>query len=104
GQKGEELAQTYLELSHAFNYINPSRMIEYAGKALPIARGADNAEQECYASLLLGTGNFLSGNFDTSKAFIDAGLEKARALNHAEYTCMGLNSLAAWQMNRGNYD
>ncbi|MEL7585594.1 MAG: tetratricopeptide repeat-containing sensor histidine kinase [Prolixibacteraceae bacterium] len=103
-QKGEGLAQIYLELSRAYNYVDPLRMIEYAGKALPLARGAGNPEQECYANLLLGTGNFLSGNFDACKEFIDAGLEKARKLNHPEYMCIGLNSLAAWQMNRGNYD
>lgn len=104
GQKGESLARIYLELSRAWNYTDPSKMITYAGKALPIARETGNMKQECYANLLLGTGNLQSGNFEESKPYIDAGLKQARKLDYPEYLCIGLNALAAYHMNGGNYD
>ncbi|MEN6454041.1 MAG: tetratricopeptide repeat-containing sensor histidine kinase [Prolixibacteraceae bacterium] len=104
GQEGGNLAQIYLELSRAWNYIDPSKTVIYAGKALPIARETKNLKQECYAHLLLGTGDLLSGNFEEGKPHIDMGLELARKLNIPEYLCIGMNSLAIYHMNGGNYD
>lgn len=103
-QKGENLAWTYLRLAKAWHYIDPLKMIDYAGKALPIAREIGNLKQECYANLLLGTGNLLTGKFEESKPYIDTGLELARKLNFPEYLCIGFNSLAVYHMNGGNYD
>ena len=104
GQKGGNLAQTYLELSKAWNYIDPSKMIVYAEKALAIATAEGNTKQECYANLLLGTGKLMTGDFGGGKPYIDTGIEQARKLNLQEYLCIGLNSLAIYQMNSGNYD
>jgi signal transduction histidine kinase len=104
GQKGENLARIYLELSKAWNYIDPSKMVYFADKALSITRETGKLKQECYAHLLLGTGKLLSGNFEEGKPDIDLGVELARKLNLQEYLCIGLNSLAAYHMNGGNYD
>ncbi|MGV8096077.1 MAG: tetratricopeptide repeat protein [Mangrovibacterium sp.] len=104
GQKGEELARTYLELSRAWSYIDPTKMIAFADKALSIAREAGNLKQECYGNLLYGTGKLLAGDFEEGKPYIDVGLEQARKLNSQEYLCIGLNSLAIYHMNGGNYD
>lgn len=104
GQKGKDRAHTYLELSRAWIYIDPAKMVVFAEKALPIARETGNQEQECYANLLIGTGKLLSGNFAEGKPYIDRGLEQARKLNLPEYLCIGLNSLAIYHMNGGNYD
>ncbi|MDD4190984.1 MAG: tetratricopeptide repeat-containing sensor histidine kinase [Mangrovibacterium sp.] len=104
GQEGEYLARTYLELARAWNYKDPAKMIDYAGKALAITHETGNLKQACYANLLLGSGNLLLGKFDESKPYIDLGLEQARKLNFPEYLCIGFNSLAAYYMNGGNYD
>lgn len=103
-QDGESLVQTYLGLSKAWCYIDPSKTVAYAEKALTMAREKENLKQECYARLLLGTGELLSGHFEEGKPHIDAGLELARKLNVPEFLCIGLNALAVYHMNGGNYD
>jgi len=103
GQKGKQLADTYFRLSRAWSYIDPSKTIEFARKGMAIARENKDEGQECYANLLLGTGHLLSGNFEAGKPFVDHGLEQARRLGSQEYRCIGLNSLAVYSMNKGNY-
>ncbi len=102
--EGEALAKTYLDLSKEYTYIDPSQTIAYAQKALPIINDNKNELQESYANLLIGAGHLFSGNFDEGKKYTDIGLEIARKLENNEYICIGLNSLAAYYMNVGEYD
>lgn len=103
-RSGEAFARTCLELSKAWKYIDPVKMVTYAEKALPIARGEGDRELECSANLLIGTGKLLSGDFEAGKPFIDRGIEQARSLGSPENICIGLNALGIYQMNGGNYD
>jgi len=103
-EEGEDLARIYLELAKAYTYRDPSKMIGYAEKAMPIAQEHHQKELACYADLLIGKGNLYAGNFEDGKKYISRGLELAFKLNHAGYICSGLNSMGTYYMSRGDYD
>ena len=102
--KGENLSRAYLEISKEYAYIDPAKVIEYANLAMPIIQENQDREQEAFANLLLGAGYLYSGNFEDARIFTEKGLSVAKEIRHEEYTCMGLNSLAAYHMNIGEYD
>ncbi len=102
--QGMQLADAYLELSKEYMYITPSKTVEYANLALPIIRIEGDLSKESYTNLLIGAGHLFSGNFEEGRDFTEKGLEVAYDTDNLENICIGLNSLAAYHMNVGNYD
>ena len=98
------LADSYLELSKEYLYISPAKTIEYAQLAVPIITIEGDLSKESYANLLIGTGHLYSGNFEEGRSFTEKGLEVAYQTENLENICIGLNSLAAYHMNIGEYD
>jgi len=103
-QEGEELASTCLKLAKEYIYINPEKTVELGEKVLPVAVELKKPELESLAQLTIGSGMTYIGNFAEAKSFIDEGLRIARKINHIENICLGLNALAVYHMNTGDYN
>ena len=103
-QKGDELIFTNLKLAKEYLYVSPDQTVEISKKVYPLACQSKNRELECLANLTLGSGMTFVGDFMDGKAYIDKGLAIAREINHAEYICSGLNALAVYNMNTGDYN
>ncbi len=102
--KGMPLADAYLVLSKEYMYITPLKTIEYATDALPIIKIEGDLTKESYANLLIGVGHLFSGNFEEGRVFTEKGLSVAYETDNLGNICIGLNSLAVYNMNVGNYD
>ena len=102
--KGMQLADSYLLLSKEYIYITPLKTIEYAKLALPIIKVEGDLTKESYANLLIGAGHLFSGNFEEGRIFTEKGLDAAYETDNLENICIGLNSLAVYHMNVGDYD
>ena len=102
--KGISLADAYLELSKEYMYITPQKTVEYAKLAIPIIKIEGDLSKESYANLLIGAGHLFSGNFEEGKNFTEMGLEVAYDTDNLENICVGLNSLAVYHMNVGDYE
>lgn len=103
-QAGNELIYTNLKLAKEYLYVSPDKTVELSKKAYPLALQSKNRELECLANLTLGSGMTFVGDFVDSKTYIDKGLQLARDINHVEYICSGLNALAVYYMNTGDYN
>lgn len=103
-QKGEDLASTYLKLGKEYLYIAPDKTVEFGEKALPLALEAKSSELESLSQLTIGSGMTFIGEFVKAKTHIDKGLSIARKINHIENICVGLNALAVYYMNTGDYN
>ncbi|HBL73997.1 MAG TPA: hypothetical protein DD458_02110 [Prolixibacteraceae bacterium] len=103
-QKGEELASTYLKLAKEYLYVAPDKALEFSRKAFPVATKSEKPELESLANLTLGSSLVSVGNFVEGKSYIESGLRIAKKINHAEYICTGLNALAVYHMNTGDYN
>ncbi len=100
--KGDELIANYLELSESYLHSNPSKILEYLGKAQPLISETTPIELKNLTLILDGAGNILMGNFEESKKNLEKGIETARRINNNKQLCIGLNSLSYYYMNNGN--
>ncbi|MDX9882015.1 MAG: tetratricopeptide repeat-containing sensor histidine kinase [Prolixibacteraceae bacterium] len=103
-QEGEELASTYLQLAKEYLYIAPDKALEVSQKAFHTAIESKKPELRSLANLTLGSAFTMMGDFEKGKSYIDEGLRIAKKINHAEHICTGLNALAVYHMNTGDYN
>lgn len=101
---GDERIEALLALAKAYEYREPDRVQEYAGRALAEARAAERPRLVARALLGQGTGRFQGGDLDGAEASYGAGLEAARALGMTGEAGGCLNGLAAVAMKRGDQD
>ncbi|RKD87755.1 ATP-binding protein [Mangrovibacterium diazotrophicum] len=101
--KGGELVNLYLELSKEYAFVDPSKIIYYANLALPITLENKNEEQECQCYLRLAAGHIFSGNFEEGRDFSQKGIDLALKIGDEEALVIGMNTMASYQMNLGNY-
>jgi signal transduction histidine kinase/Tfp pilus assembly protein PilF len=100
---GADLLNLYVEAGKEYLYIAPLKSVECGEKILALAKESSNHSKDGMANLLIGAGYLFSGNFEKGKQFTDAGLKIAKENKNVEEECTGLNSLAVFYMNTGDY-
>lgn len=100
---GTDLLGLYVEAGKEYIYVSPLKSIECGEKILSLAKGLNDHSKDGMANLLIGAGYLFSGNFEKGKEYTDRGLKIARENKNVEEECIGLNSLAVYSMNTGDY-
>lgn len=102
-EKGERLVTITLELASEYLSVSPEKAMELGKQGLQMAVSLKMQDKESLAYLTIGSGLSYQGDFKEAKEYIDKGLAIAREINHAQHICTGLNALAAYHMNTGDY-
>jgi signal transduction histidine kinase/Tfp pilus assembly protein PilF len=100
---GADLLNLYLEAGREYMYVAPLKSIECGEKLLSLGKELNIHTKDGMANLIMGAGYLFSGNFEKGKEYTDRGLKIARANENIEEECTGLNSLAAYYSNTGDY-
>lgn len=102
-KKGDDLLQLYVEAGKEYIYIAPLKSVECGEKILALGKELNIHSKDGIANFIIGSGYLFSGNFEKGKEYTELGLEIARKTKNIEDECTGLNSLAVYYMNTGNY-
>jgi len=100
---GEDLLGLYVEAGKEYLYISPLKSVECGEKILALGKELNNHSKDGLANLLIGSGYLFSGNFEKGKEYTERGLVIARKTKQIDDECTGLNSLAVYYMNTGDY-
>ncbi len=100
---GADLLPLYVEAGKEYLYVSPLKSVEFGEKILALGKELDNHSKDGIANLMIGAGYLFSGDFEKGKKFTDQGLQIARENKNLEEECTGLNSLAVFYMNTGDY-
>lgn len=99
----KELVNVKLDLAKEYLSVSPEKTVELGKQALEQAIRQGKTDLESQANLTISSGLTYLGEFAKSKPYIDKGLTLAREIKNPLFTCTGLNALAAYYMNTGDY-
>ncbi len=102
-KKGSELLKLYIEAGKECLYIDPSKTIDYGEKLIALGNELNDHSKDGIANIIIGGGYLFSGNFEKGKHYTDLGLQIAKENKNVDDECAGLNSLAVYHMNTGDY-
>ncbi len=102
-KSGVDQLNLYVEAGREYIYVSPSKSVECGEKILALGNELKDHSKDGMANLIIGAGYLFSGNFEKGKEFTDQGLKIARENRNVEEECVGLNSLAVFYMNTGDY-
>ncbi|WP_372775743.1 tetratricopeptide repeat protein [Mangrovibacterium sp.] len=100
---GKELVEVYIDLSKEYQYLDPSKVIEYGKIALDIASENRDRPGETKAHLIIGAGYMLSGNFEEGRINTEKGRELAEEIGDQQLIMQGQITMASYYMNHGRY-
>ena len=101
---GIELVENQLAIAQEYLYIDPVQSIAFSKNALEISKKNKLKEEEAKSHMFLGSGLFNKGEFEEGRKEIELGLKLCANFDNPLLNCQGLNAMAVYYMNVGDYE